>query len=130
MSKTWFSLKHRSQMCYALNGTELSRKRNSTQLNSNPTIDHGNTSTINHWKSINQMTIIFFKVNVDTFILRKINHDSTTESLDVKLEAVESGIQTMFKCPKGSEHYSFLEDLYKKPSTSRNQKPETNYLNG
>ena len=48
MSKTWFSLKHRSQMCYVLNGTELSRKSNSTQLNSNPTTDHGNIYTINH----------------------------------------------------------------------------------
>ena len=61
------------------------------------------------------MTIIIFKVNGDTFILRKITHDSTTESLDVKLEAVESGIQTMFKCFKESEHYSFIESLCKNP---------------
>ena len=51
------------------------------------------------------MTIMFFKVNGDTFVLRKITHDPTTESLDVKLEAVESGIQTMFKCPEESERY-------------------------
>ena len=61
------------------------------------------------------MTTIFFKVNEDTFILRKITHDPTTESLDVKLEAVETGIQTIFKCFKGSEHYSFVEGLYKNP---------------
>ena len=61
------------------------------------------------------MTIIFFKVNGDTFILRKITYDSTTESLDVKLEAVETGIQTIFKCPKGSEHYSFVKGLYEHP---------------
>ena len=61
------------------------------------------------------MTIIFFKVNGDTFILRKITHDPTTESLDVKLEAVETGIQTIFKCLKESEHYSFVECLYKNP---------------
>ena len=66
-------------------------------------------------KSINQMTIIFRKVNGDTFILRKITHDSTTESLDVKLEAVETRIQTIFKCFKESEHYSFIEGLYKNP---------------
>ena len=62
------------------------------------------------------MTIIFFKVNGDTFILRKITHDPTTESLDVKIEAVETGIQTIFKCFKESEHYSFVEGLYKNPS--------------
>ena len=61
------------------------------------------------------MTIIFFKVNGDTFIFRKITHDSTTESLDVKLEAVENGIQTIFKCFKESEHYSFIEGLYNNP---------------
>ena len=59
------------------------------------------------------MTIIFFKVNGDTFIFRKITHDSTTESLDVKLEAVGTGIQTIFKCLEGSEHYSFVERHYK-----------------
>ena len=32
MSKTWFSLKDRSQMCYVLSGTELSSRINSTQL--------------------------------------------------------------------------------------------------
>ena len=61
------------------------------------------------------MTIIFFKVNGVTYILRKITHDSTTESLDVKLEAVETGIQTIFKCPKGSVHYSFVKGLYENP---------------
>ena len=61
------------------------------------------------------MTIIFFNINGDTFILRKITHDPTTESLDVKLEAVETGIQTTFKCLKESEHYSFIEGLYKNP---------------
>ena len=61
------------------------------------------------------MTIIFFKVNGDTFILRKLTHDPTTESLDVKLEAVETGIQTTFKCFKESEPYSFVEGLYKNP---------------
>ena len=61
------------------------------------------------------MTIKFFKVNGDTFILRKITNDSTTESLDVKLEAVETGIQTIFKCFKGSEQYSFVGGLYKNP---------------
>ena len=61
------------------------------------------------------MTIIFFKVNGDTFILRKITNDSTTESLDVKVEAVETGKQTIVKCPKGSEQYSFVEGLYKNP---------------
>ena len=61
------------------------------------------------------MTIIFFKVNGDTFILRKITHDPTTESLDVKLEGVETGKQTIFKCFKGSERYSFVESLYKNP---------------
>ena len=61
------------------------------------------------------MTIIFFKVNGDTFILRKITCDSTTERLDVKLEAFESGIQTIFKCFKESEHYSFVKGLYENP---------------
>ena len=61
------------------------------------------------------MTIIFFKINGDTFILRGITYDSTTESFDVKTEAVETGIPTIFKCPKGSEHYSFVEGLYKNP---------------
>ena len=59
------------------------------------------------------MKTIFFKVNGDTFILRKVTHDSTTESLDLKLEAVETGIQTTFKCFRGSEHYSLVEGLYK-----------------
>ena len=61
------------------------------------------------------MTIIFFKVNGDTFILRKIFYNPTTESLDAKLEDVEAGIQTTFKCPKGSEPYTFVEGLYKNP---------------
>ena len=61
------------------------------------------------------MTTIFFKIHGDTFILRKLTHDPTTESLDVKLEAVETGIQTTFKCLKESEHYSFIEGLYKNP---------------
>ena len=61
------------------------------------------------------MTIIFFKINGDTFILRKITYDPTTESLDVKLEDVDTRIQTIFKCPKTSEHYSFIEGLYKNP---------------
>ena len=59
------------------------------------------------------MTIIFFKINEDTFILRRITYDPITESFDVKTEAVETEIQTIFKCPKGSEHYSFVEGLYK-----------------
>ena len=66
-------------------------------------------------ESINQMTIIFFKVSGDAFILRKITHDSTTESLDVKLEAVETGIQTIFKCFKESQHYSFIDGLFRNP---------------
>ena len=61
------------------------------------------------------MTIIFFKINGDTFILRKITYDSTTESLDVKLEYVDTGVQTTFKCLKESEQYSFIEGLYKNP---------------
>ena len=61
------------------------------------------------------MTIIFSKVNGDTFILRKITYDSTTESLDVKLEDVDTRIQTTFKCLKESEQYSFIEGLYKNP---------------
>ena len=61
------------------------------------------------------MTIRFFKVNGDGFILRKITYDSTTEILDVKLEAVETRIQTIFKCPKESEHYSFIKGLYENP---------------
>ena len=61
------------------------------------------------------MTIIFFKVNGDTFILSKITHDPTTKSLDLKLEAVETAIQTILKCFKESEHYSFVEGLYKNP---------------
>ena len=59
------------------------------------------------------MTIILFKLNGVTFILRKITHDPTTESLDVKLE--ETGIQTIFKCFKESEHYPSVEGLYKNP---------------
>ena len=61
------------------------------------------------------MTIILFKINGDTFILRNITYDSTTESLNVKLEDVDSRIQTTFKCLKESEHYSFLKGLYKNP---------------
>ena len=61
------------------------------------------------------MTIIFFKVNRDNFIIRKLTDGPTTESLDVKIEAVETGIQTIFKCFKESEHYSFVEGLYKNP---------------
>jgi len=64
------------------------------------------------------MTIIFFKINGDTFILRRISYNTTTESFDVKTEDVETGIQTIFKCPKGSEHYSFVEGLYKYPPPS------------
>ena len=75
------------------------------------------------------MTIIFFKVNGDTFILRKITYDSTRESLDVKSEAVETGIQTISKCFKESEHYSFIEVLCKNPPPTE-KKPKTIYLNG
>ena len=75
------------------------------------------------------MTIIFFKVSGDTFILRKIFYDSTTDTLDVKLEAVETGIQTIFKCFKESEHYSFRRSL-QESSIKRKKKPKTNYLNG
>ena len=67
------------------------------------------------------MTIIFFKINGDTFILRKITYDSTTESIDVKLEDVDARIQTTFKCLKESEHYSFIEGLYKNPSPAEIQ---------
>ena len=77
------------------------------------------------------MTIIFFKINGDTFILRKIiTIQPTTESLDVKLEAVETGKQTIFKCLKGSEQYSFVEALYKNPPPAEIKKPKTNYLHG
>ena len=65
-----------------------------------------------------QMTTIIFNVNGDTFIFRKKAYDSTTESLDVKTEAVETGIQTIFKRLKGSEHYSFVEGPYKNPPTT------------
>ena len=61
------------------------------------------------------MTIIFFKVNGDTLILRKITYDSITESFDVKTQAIGTGIQTIFNCPKTSEHYTFVEGLYKYP---------------
>ena len=61
------------------------------------------------------MTIIFFKINGDTFILRKITYDSTTESLDLKIEVVDTRTQTTFKCLKEAEHYSFIEGLYKNP---------------
>ena len=70
------------------------------------------------------MTIIFFNVNGDTFILRKITQDIITESLDVKLEAVETGIETSFKCPKGSEHYSLVEGLYKNPPPAEIKSPK------
>ena len=59
------------------------------------------------------MKVIFFKVNGDNFILRVITYDSNTESFDEKAEAVETRIQTIFKCIKESQHYSFLEGLYK-----------------
>ena len=58
---------------------------------------------------------MFFKVKGDTFLLEKLTYDSTTESFDVKTGAVETGLQTIFKRPKGSEHFSFVEDLYKIP---------------
>ena len=61
------------------------------------------------------MTIIFFKVKGGTLILRRITFDSTEECFDVKTEAVETGIQTIFKCHKASEPYSFVEGLYKNP---------------
>ena len=61
------------------------------------------------------MTTIFFRINEDTFILRKITYDSTTESFDVKTQAIETGIKTIFNCPKTSEHYTFVEGLYKYP---------------
>ena len=61
------------------------------------------------------MTTIVFKVNGDTFILGKITHDSNTESLDVNLEAVETGIQTIFKCFKETEQYSFIDGLHNNP---------------
>ena len=41
-------------------------------------------------------------------MLRKITYDSTTKSLDVKLEDVDTRIQTTFKCLKESEYYSFI----------------------
>ena len=75
------------------------------------------------------MTNIFFKVGGDTFILRKITHESTTKSLDVKLEAVETGIQTIFKCFKESEHYFFHRRSLQQSSTNRNKKSKTNYPN-
>ena len=62
------------------------------------------------------MTIIFFKVNGDTSTLRKITYDSNTQSFDVKTEEVETREQTIFKCLKGSEHYFFIEGLYKNPA--------------
>ena len=61
------------------------------------------------------MTIINFNVNGDIFILRGITYDPNTESFDIKTEAVETGIQTIFKCLKGSEKYSFVESLYRNP---------------
>ena len=74
------------------------------------------------------MTFVFLKVNGDTFILRKITYVSTTESFDVITEAVETGIQTIFKRLKGSEHF-FCGRSLQKPSTSRNKRREANYLN-
>ena len=72
------------------------------------------------------MTIIFFKVNGDTFILRKINYDSTTESLDVKLEDMDTRIQTTFKCLKESEHYSFIEGLCENLPPAEIKSPKRN----
>ena len=42
----------------------------------------------------------------------------------MKTEAVETGIQTIFKCHKGSEHYTLVETLYKNPPPTeiKNQK--------
>ena len=72
------------------------------------------------------MTFILFKVNGDTFIFRKITYDSTTERFDIKTEAVETGIQTIFNCLKWSEQYSFVEGLHKNPPPTeiKNQKPD------
>ena len=76
------------------------------------------------------MTIIFFQVNGDTFILKKITYDSTTESFDVTTESVKTGKQTIFKCHRRSKHYSFVEGLYKNPPPTEKKQPETNHLNG
>ena len=58
---------------------------------------------------------MFFQVNGDTFTQRKTTYDPTRDNPDVKSEAVETGIQTIFKCFKESQHYSFVEGLYKNP---------------
>ena len=75
------------------------------------------------------MTIIFSKVNGDTFFLRKITYDSTTEEFDIKTEAVETGIQAIFKCLKGSEQCSFVESLHKNPPLTE-IKAENELFNG
>ena len=72
------------------------------------------------------MTVTFFKVNGDTFILRRITYETTTEIFDVKTEAVETGIQTIFKCLKRSEHYSFVEGLYKNPPPAETKSQKRN----
>ena len=61
------------------------------------------------------MTIIFCKVNGDTSNLRRRTYDSATESFDVNTEAIETGMQMIFKYLKGSEHYRFVEGPYKNP---------------
>ena len=76
------------------------------------------------------MTIIFFKVNGDSFILRKKTYDWTTESFDLNTEAVETGIQTTLKRLKRLEHYSFVEGLYKNPPPSDIKNRKKNYLSG
>ena len=115
MCKTWLPLKHRAQTCYVLNSTKLSRKSNSSQLSSNPTTDNG---TLKH--SINREIYYsddnhILQVDGDTFILRELKNESTTESFDVKTEAVETGKQMIFEYLKGSKLYSFVEGLCNPP---------------
>ena len=68
---------------------------------------------------MNKVTIIFSKINEDTFTTWIITCVSATENFDIKTEVIEPGNQVMFKCLKESQQYSFLKGGNKNPPTAQ-----------
>ena len=61
------------------------------------------------------MTNFFFEINNDSYLLEHLTYNSEIKVFTVLTERAGDWKKVNFKCPKESEHYSFIESLYFSP---------------
>ena len=61
------------------------------------------------------MTKFFLEINNDSYLLQHLTYNSETKLFTELTERVGDWKKVNFKCPKESEHYSFIKSIYFNP---------------